>query len=120
MSDIPQLLRTSDIRWMGTDVGLYPMISDHAGERLSSLGSEQIPELIAALSREPDFIAAHVILTRITGVEYESMPTWNGLTVELMPDGKVHIDPAQRLLLERRWRHWIGSTPHPLRLPPSK
>jgi hypothetical protein len=117
MTALDELLRDADVHWAGTYIGLYPTIDQGVAERLAALGPELIPGLIDALSSEHDFAAAHVLLTRLTGIEYEAMPAWNGLEVEIASDGAVHIDPAQRTQLARRWRGWFASEPHPHRLP---
>jgi hypothetical protein len=118
MTELEQLLHDADVHWMGTDIGLNPALADSVANRLNALGPAQISDMIDALLQESDFAAAHVILTRISGVEYEGAPTWNGLAVEITPDGAAHIDPAQRFRLARRWRRWFASQPRPSRLPP--
>jgi hypothetical protein len=117
MTELEQLLHDTDIHWMGTDVGLYPAIANSVAERINTFGRSRISDIIDAFSEEDQFVAAHVMLTRLTGIEYEATPTWNGLVVEITPDGTAHIDPAQRFQLARRWRRWLESAPHPNRLP---
>ncbi|MEK7311089.1 MAG: hypothetical protein AAB382_03880, partial [Chloroflexota bacterium] len=58
-----------------------------------------------------------VILTKLSGVEYQSLPAWNGLEVVLAADGTVSIDPAQQPILIERWQRWYQTQPHPTALP---
>lgn len=120
MTALTELLRDASVRWDGTPLGLCPAIASGVAERLTALGPSLIPSLIESLSSEDDFAAAHVLLTRLTGVEYESMPTWNGLAVEILSDGSARIDPAQRFRLQDRWRRWFASGPNTDRLPPPR
>ena len=103
-------LSGADIRWNGTFYGLMPTIVSDAARQL--LASGAIPQLIGALEDESRFVAAHVLLTMLSGVEYPTTP-WNGLEVKLSADGEVRIDPDQRFKLARYWRTWHGITPRP-------
>lgn len=117
MTELDELLRDADLDWQGTTLGLCPGIDSGVAQRLAALSPAQIPGMIDALSRESDFAAAHVLLTRFTGIEYETMPTWNGMAVVIESDGTVHIDPAQRFQIARRWSRWLADETHPNRLP---
>lgn len=79
---------------------------------------EATPALLAALHDPDRFVVAHVLLTRRSGTEGSAFPEWNGLAVELHPDGTVVIDPAQRFALARRWERWAKEKPRPTSLPP--
>jgi hypothetical protein len=68
------------------------------------------------LEDESRFVAAHVLLTLLSGVKYQTIP-WNGLEVNLPPDGRARIDAGQRFELARRWRAWQEAAPHPRSLP---
>jgi len=108
-------LSNADIRWDGTYVGLVPTILSDAGRRLLEIGDGAIPQLLGALEDENRFVAAHMLLTTLSGVEYHTEP-WNGLAIELA-DGNAHVDPRQRFELARRWRAWQQTTPPPRALP---
>ena len=110
-------LGNEDIHWAGTIVGLVPTVAGDAARRLLAAGGQAIPQLVDALGDESRFVAAHVLLTMLSGVEYQSVP-WNGLEVELSSDNKVQVEPSQRLELARRWRDWQRATPPPRSLFP--
>jgi len=82
---------------------------------LLEIGDGAIPQLLGALEDENRFVAAHVLLTTLSGVEYHTEP-WNGLAIELA-DGNAHVDPRRRFELARRWRAWQQTTPPPRALP---
>jgi len=109
-------LNNADIRWDGTLVGLVPMIVSNAAYQVLASGDVVIPALMSALEDESKFVAAHVLLTLLSGVEYHTMP-WNGLKIDLLPDGQAQFDADQRFELMRRWRTWQQATPHPRSLP---
>lgn len=112
-----QNLSNQEVTWEGTYIGLTPTIDRETVERLSENVDRVVPELIARLSDEGAFVAAHVLLTQLSGIEYEAFPTWNGLRVEILTDGSVRIDPAQRSALARRWERWARTDPRPSVLP---
>lgn len=114
---LTELLRDADLHWAGTDIGLQPVMKPEVWEQLSTLSARYLPELVKTLSSESEFVAAHVVLTSLSGVEYEGSPTWNGLSVEIEADGRVHIDPRQRFELARRWNRWVAASPKPKHLP---
>jgi len=109
-------LKNSDIRWDGTFVGLVPTIVSESARQLLSAGDIAIPKLVGALEDESKFVAAHVLLTQLSGVEYHTSP-WNGLKIDLLPDGQAHFDVHQRFELARRWRAWQQATPRLRSLP---
>jgi hypothetical protein len=109
-------LGNADIRWNGTFYGLMPTIVGDGAKQLLASGSVAIPGLVSALEDESKFVAAHVLLTLLSGVEYHTAP-WNGLEVELRAENEVHIDSRQRFELARRWLAWQQSEPHPRSLP---
>lgn len=110
-------LTNDDVAWNANPLGLWPTLPSGVTERAYESGEDAIPELIDALADPERFVVAHVLLTQLSGVEYRAVPTWNGLEVELRPDGSTVIDPAQRHDLGRRWRRWSESTPRPKSLP---
>lgn len=109
-------LSNTDIRWDGTFVGLAPTVVSDSARQLLASGEVIIPYLVKALEDDSKFVVAHVVLTLVSGVEYHTMP-WNGLKVDLLPDGQVKVDAAQRFELVRRWQKWQQSAPHPRSLP---
>jgi len=109
-------LNNSDIHWDGTLVGLVPTIISDSARQLLAAGDVAIPQLVGALEDESKFVAAHVLLTQLSAVEYHTSP-WNGLRIDLLPDGRARFDVHQRFELARRWRAWQQATPRPRSLP---
>jgi len=109
-SDIP----TNDaVRWQGTRFGLIAELSDEA-RGLLTRGESILQLLLEGLSDPRRFVTAHVVLTRITGVPYETFPAWNGLEVTVEANGDVTIDSSQREQLELQWRRYFQDRPRPL------
>jgi hypothetical protein len=119
MSESIKNISNADVKWSGNYIGLSPTLSGDSTKHLIDLGELAIPELLRALADPDKFVTAHVILTQLSGVEYQSAPTWNGLAVEIAPDGNVTIDTAQRFDLLRRWEQWYRTKPTPTTLPPA-
>jgi hypothetical protein len=117
MNEYIKKLSNSDVTWDGTYRGLTPAIDREDADRISLLGDQAISDIIAKLSDKNAFAAAHVLLTQLSGVEYETFPTWNGMKVEIMADGTVNIDPETRFDLARRWEHWRQTKPRAKTLP---
>jgi len=103
---VARLLATGDVSWDGTDLGLLPQMSAEDERLVHELDEGDIPALVDALNRPQTFVKAHVLLTRLTGVERETFPTWNGLAVDIAADGSIHVDPSQRPAIVERWRRW--------------
>jgi hypothetical protein len=61
-------------------------------------------------------VAAHVLLTLLSHVEYGTSP-WNGLKIAIGSNGDVQFDPSQRADLAGRWLTWYKTKPHPRSLP---
>jgi hypothetical protein len=113
----PLQLPTNDrVSWAGTRYGLLPVLADPTCS-LEQVGQESLPDLLGALADPERFVVAHILLTRISGVRYETFPTWNGLEVRLEPDGAARVDADQRSVLAARWQHWSSSEPRPGTLP---
>jgi hypothetical protein len=116
---VARFLSAGHVAWEANEEGYMPYLpSEDDEQEAARFGLDDVPELIDALDETDSFVKAHVALTRVTGVEYESFPTWNGLALTMDARGRVSIDPAQRELLARRWRHWWTIDPRPSRLPP--
>src|SRR2546425_8964277 len=103
-------LNNADIRSDGSLVGLVPAIVGDSARQLLASGDVAIPHLIGALEDESKFVAAHVLLTLLSAVEHHTTP-WNGLKVDLSPDGQAQFDVQQRFEISRRWRAWHQATP---------
>jgi hypothetical protein len=109
-------INNADIRWDGTLIGLVPTVVGDSARQLLASGDVAVPQLVMALEDESKFVTAHVLLTRLSAVEYQTAP-WNGLASELAADGEARVDPRQRFELARRWRAWQQATPRPRSLP---
>jgi hypothetical protein len=66
-----------------------------------------LPMLMTCLHDPDRFAAAHVYLKLIQG---ELLPTsseeWQGLHVEVLPDGGGKYDPSDQEKLLREWKEW--------------
>lgn len=108
-------VRNSDVAWHGGVLGLTPQLQGEASTLASSLGEPLVAPLLDALADPERFVAAHVLLTKLTG-EYELIrplpgvaqagKRWNGLRVQLHADGSVTYDPDDIPILQRRWHEW--------------
>ena len=113
LSDIPN---NNSVRWDGTRFGILPILSDDA-EKIMNTGKAAVPALLHALDNPHLFVTAHVLLTKISALQYETFPSWNGLSVDIEADGSVNIPSDQRFVLESRWRKWYQASPRPQKLP---
>ena len=102
-----------DVVWDTNYFGMAPTVPQSAIDRVFELGEAAIPELIDALADPDRFVAAHILLTQVSGVEYEVEDSWNGLEVELAATGEATIDAEQRHRLTERWRVWHEASPRP-------
>lgn len=117
MNRARQALLLYKISWTTSLLGLVPLLSSRRNDFPGALDASAIPELIQALGDEKYFVTAHVLLTQVASLRFEASPTWNGLAVDLDPDGAVTIDRAQRTALKQRWQRWFISSPRPAQLP---
>jgi hypothetical protein len=111
-------IRNSDIRWSGTLVGLYPFIEGQASQAVLATGvlatgRSTISELVAALDDPDRWIAAHALLTQVAPklggappIKGDASERWWGLKVNLLADGRVEFDPADRPVLKKYWQEW--------------
>ena len=70
MSMLQQIPTNDAVQWHGTRYGLHPALSDEA-EAVRMQGDAIIPALIVALGDPDRYVTAHVLLTRLAGVQYE-------------------------------------------------
>lgn len=117
MNPLIQTLSGVEVIWDGTDAGLMPELIGYVPDTIHQLDEATVRYLIDILSRADLFVAAHVILTRLSGVVHETFPEWNGLKVNIAADGSVTIDPEQRYELAKRWKRYFETEPRPNMLP---
>ncbi|SHG53398.1 hypothetical protein [Massilia sp. CF038] len=117
MNRARQALALYRVTWTEVSLGWVPLLSSRRNDMPGALEVAAIPELIQALGDEKHFVTAHVLLTQLSAVRFESLPTWNGLTLHNNADGAVTIDPAQRGALKQRWQRWFVTSPRPATLP---
>jgi len=111
-------LSKQEVTWEGIYIGLTPRLDRETVERLSENVASAVPELIARLSNEGTFVAAHELLTQLSGIEYEAFPTWKccqGSRFE--QTATCEPDLVQRFELARRWKRWARTDPRPSVLP---
>jgi hypothetical protein len=100
----------TDVKWDASFDGFVPNLDDRL-VALPENAEGSISELIALLSDPDRFVIAHVLLTRITGVDYSAWPKWNGLVLDLDAEGRATVEPDQRHALARRWERWYTASP---------
>ncbi len=116
MASSIEIVGNDAVHWDGVRFGLSPTLSDKA-ERLVVRGEVNVPALLDCLTDPQRFVTAHVVLTRISDLAYETFPTWNGLNVDLRASGEVLIDQRQRHALALRWKRFYRTSPRPSSLP---
>jgi hypothetical protein len=123
-----QKIRNSDVRWSGDATGLCPKFSG-ASKRVLTGQSVDFNGLVGALADERRYIAAHAVLSTLTGYVIEpqlggidpltgkalpgteeALGKFNGLRVDLRADGTVAIPENQRANIARKWKEWLKST----------
>jgi hypothetical protein len=117
MNRARQALLVYQITWTTSLLGLVPLLSSRRNDVPGVLDAAAIPELIQALGDEKHFVTAHVLLTQIARLQFQSAPTWNGLAVSIDPEGKATIEREQRGALKQRWQRWFIASPRPASLP---
>jgi hypothetical protein len=96
-------LTIDDIRWDLTPFGLWPGTRSERANRVQIAGKTAVPLLRDALQDPWRFAAAHVFLTWASDARFElSYSEYNGMLIELQPDGRVRI-PDQRVKLQEYW-----------------
>jgi hypothetical protein len=102
-------IKNTDVHWDGTYLGLRPNLGGVSKELRTRLTADLIPALVDALKDKKRFVAAHVLLTEFSGVQFEAdAGTWNGLQVELLPNGQAVIPDSQQASLVRQWNDWLA------------
>lgn len=101
----------SDFHWTASYDGYAPYLTSLATEALVERLLSEPPDLDDALLRaldDPDrFVAAHLLLTWRSRVEFETFPCWNGLVIGPLSDGgRFAIDAVQSARLADGWRRW--------------
>jgi hypothetical protein len=103
-------LGNRDIEWDGDFVGLSPRVKGRPSLELANRDDERtVQDLILSLKKRERFVAAHVLLTQITGIDYqrdESM--WNGLHVDLRPSGEALYVVEDMDYLYQCWEKWFS------------
>src|ERR1700684_622834 len=83
-------LRNADIEWDGTYLGLIARLKGRAKLLAESSDMQNVTALIDAIDDPNRFIAAHVILVTLTKAAVSNDPEcWNGLRIDIGPDGKI-------------------------------
>jgi hypothetical protein len=118
MNDDLSKISNSDVAWTGNYLGLTPTLSGHCATVMERADTSVIPELTRILQDPARFVAAHVLLTKLSGIRYQVFPQWNGLNVDIDSDGSLHYDSEQRFELADRWRSWIAGRDLLNELPP--
>lgn len=126
-SDV-QNIKNSDVRWDGNVFGLYPNFSG-ASKKIIDDRPANFDELVAALDDEDRYIAAHALLSRLSGhligqqaggidpvtgnalpATMDAIEKFNGLRVDLLADGTVVIPTNQQSEIASKWKAWLKST----------
>lgn len=98
-------LSNGDIEWTGSTIGLVPVPRGEPARILAQAGNAAIAPLLWAVEDPARFVAAHVLLTISSGEPFETLP-WNGLIVDIEPDGTVVIPPGQHEAISAKWHEW--------------
>jgi hypothetical protein len=123
-----RLIKNSDVRWDGNFLGLQPNFSGASKLIVEDRRRVSFSELVSALDDERRYIAAHALLSALTGHSIDSsaggidpetgsiLPgteeaagKFNGLRVDLRTDGSVVISDQQRRMIARKWKAWLKS-----------
>ena len=98
----------ADIHWDGTYLGLKPSLVGVSKELSSKHTADLIPALVEALKDKQRFVAAHVLLTELSGIKFKAdADSWNGLQITLLPNGRAVIAESQQAGLIQQWKDWL-------------
>jgi hypothetical protein len=107
-ADLVAKLDNGMVKFHGEYLGLRPEIRDDAAKKVRCLGEAAIPLLVEAMRDPQRYVIAHALLTRMSDEPYKvSAAHFNGLHVDIWPDGKVEYDEKDQPVLETRWRKWL-------------
>ena len=111
--DVRNLLQefsNDDIYWDGDFMGLTPSIVGYPSQELLNYDDDEVMHnLMRSLKKRDQFVAAHVLLTKKSGVDYlinECM--WNGLHVEIEHTGKTSFLTDDMEILFEAWQSWFS------------
>ena len=97
-------ITNTDLRWLGTIGGLFPVLSPRAEELKKRPDASKY--LYHMLEDSGRAAIAHVILTWIKSKSWrteDSASYWNGLYVEILPDGHWVYDSINLTQLKSKW-----------------
>ena len=111
-------IQNDDVKWDGTYTGLVPSLFGASKALRRRTNEQTMALLIDALADKNRYIAAHVLLTELSGKRYQTGPnSWNDLHVSLASDGSVRIPEGEQAFLIRKWSEWYK---HSLALNPDR
>ncbi len=97
-------IKNEDVTWDLNYLGLIPKLTG-ATLALEDSHEDINPLLIDALVDENKFVAVHVLLTfRTSNTDRLTASEWNGLAVQVSPNGKVSFDGNNLRELQKRWK----------------
>lgn len=100
-------LDNAQVEWDGTFVGLTPRLTEDTGKVATVATKADIHLLIAALHDKQRYVAAHVLLVKLTGIEgVQNGHSWYGLEVQLQGNGNVRYDKDAQAKLVASWGKW--------------
>lgn len=102
-------IKNDDIEWIGTFVGLAPVLRGKTYEVAKSVRKDDIPLLVKALEDKERRVAAHVLLAQVSRARGLRGPTeWHGIKLTLMGDGSVVFDETSLKNLPHQWKLWLS------------
>lgn len=99
-------LTNSEIEWVSGAIGLEPKLKGTVSKRIFARGAAANDNLLYALRSKNQFVAAHVLLTKINLGKYFKLSSrhWNHLKVKMNPDtGEIQYDESQIPALIEFW-----------------
>lgn len=96
-------LDNTDISWEGNYFGLQAILSDRAKCVLASKTAEDLLCLYDALGDPNRFVASHVLLACVHGINDFDASSWCGLEVDIEANGDCIIDPSQMDKIRQFW-----------------
>lgn len=102
-----QIPDNTSIKWQANHYGFQPILSNEIKLIISRQQIDK-PKLISYLHDAQKFISAHVILTYISHMKFETFPTWNKLKIDIKANGEIVINRDQRASLFEYWKQKIN------------